>query len=105
MSSTAPNINTEAAMATIAAMRVQIDRLEALLVPPKVEQLDPLDPRNKSGRNLTDRGLEVCYRLFDQGKTIYAVKEAMQISYGAAKYRHETWEKAGGMNRPKGGLN
>jgi hypothetical protein len=82
-------------------MRVQIDRLEALLSPSPVEHLDPLDPRNKAGRNLTDRGLEVCYRLFDQGKTIYAVKEAMKISYGAAKYRQDTWTKAGGMDRPK----
>jgi hypothetical protein len=89
----------EAARSIIAATRAQLDRLEALFTASKEEELDPKDPRNKADRNLTERGVEVCYRLFDQGKTIYAVKEAMGMSYGAAKYRHETWLKAGAANR------
>ncbi|MCR5878810.1 hypothetical protein [Phenylobacterium sp. J367] len=101
MANTNLNVNAEAALSIIAAARAELDRLEALLAPPKGEHIDPKDPRNKDGRNLSARGVEVCYRLFDQGKTIYAVKEAMGISYGAAKYRHETWEKAGGASRTK----
>lgn len=99
---TAPAISPEAVLSIIAAARAELDRLEALFTPAEEgEVVDPRDPRNKTGRNLSERGVEVIYRLFDQGKTIYAAKEAMQISYSAAKYRHETWEKAGGHGREK----
>lgn len=108
-------LDPEAAMAAITALRFYLDRLEALVSPalaalpanpanPAVDLLDPLDPRNKSGWNLTDRGIEVCYRLFDQGKSIYEVKVAMNFSYVAAKYRYDAWCKAGGKDRPKGEL-
>jgi len=98
-------VNVQAALTLISGLRAQIDKLEALLVPSDVEVLDPKDPRNKTGVNLTDRGVEVCYRLFDQGKTVYGVKTAMDISYGAANYRRTTWEKAGGLKREKKSLN
>lgn len=98
-------VNPQTALALIFSLRAQLDKLEALFVPTDVEDLDPKDPRNKVGKNLTERGLEVCYRLFDQGKTVYGVKTAMDISYGAANYRRATWEKAGGLNREKKPLN
>lgn len=64
--------------------------------------IDPRDPMNKleSGR-LTDRGVEVCYRLFDAGKGRNAVGAEMDISFGAATHRFETWKKAGGLDRKK----
>lgn len=77
---------------------------------PKVESItfNPRDPRNKYEvgglEKLTDRGIEVCYRLFDRGLTRYAVAQAMGISFGAANYRHGAWQAAGGINRPKGTL-
>lgn len=47
-------------------------------------ELDPKSPLNKTGVNLTARGIEVCYRMYDAGKTRYAVSEALGMSYGAA---------------------
>jgi len=69
------------------------------------EEFDPKDPRNKhdvggTGK-LTPRGVEICYRLFDQGLTRYAVSQAMGISFGGATHRYDTWQKAGGINRQK----
>lgn len=66
---------------------------------------DPADPANKYEvgglEKLTDRGIEICYRLFDAGKTRYAVASLMNISFGAATHRMKAWEKAGGINRVK----
>jgi hypothetical protein len=90
--------------AFVQAARENLDRIEAVLRPASssVEpELDPKSPLNKSGVNLTARGIEVCYRLFDAGKTRYAVKEAMEISYGAATHRFHAWEKLGGKNRKR----
>ena len=71
---------------------------------PEVE-FDPKDPANKHEvgglMKLTDRGVEICYRLFDAGKTRYAVKELMDISFGAANHRYIAWQKLGGSNRTK----
>lgn len=85
-----------------------ITTLRALLSPEEQKQeteLDPKDPRNKYEigglMKLTERGIEICYRLFDAGKTRYAVKELMDISFGAADHRFKAWEKAGGVNREK----
>lgn len=81
--------------------------LRSLLSPgeTKEAQFDPKDPRNKYEigglMKLTERGVEICYRLFDAGKTRYAVKEMMDISFGAADHRFKAWEKAGGFNRQK----
>lgn len=54
----------------------------------------------ESGK-LTDRGVEVCYRLFDAGKSRNAVRAEMEISFGAATHRFEAWKKAGGLHRKK----
>jgi len=86
------------------ALRLNLDRIDAILGPVKsdeVAKLDPGNPRNKSGQFLTERGIEVCYRLFDMGKPRYAVKKVMGISYGAATHRFHAWEKLGGKNRKR----
>lgn len=65
---------------------------------------DPADPRNKDGVNLTARGVEVAYRMFDEGKNRYQVAKEMQISFGGATYRHAAWTKEGGINRRRAAL-
>ena len=66
---------------------------------------DPKDPVNKYEigglEKLTPRGVEICYRLFDQGMTRYGVAQAMAISFGAATHRYSAWQKAGGSGRTK----
>ena len=77
------------------------DRTKAAIDP--VANLDPKDPANKYDvgglQKLTPRGVEVCYRLFDAGKSRYAVAQLMDISFGAATHRYEAWLKAGGIVR------
>lgn len=85
-------------------VRSNLDRIEAMLQPTEAdeeEDLDPKSPLNKNGVNLSPRGIEVAYRMFDAGKTRYAVSEALGISYGAATHRYNAWEKAGGKERQK----
>lgn len=79
----------------------QLGRLRRLLQQ-QTSEVDTKDPRNKlPDGKLSARGVEICYRLFDSGKTRYAIKEAMEISFGAATHRLEAWQKAGGFNRQK----
>ncbi|WP_245291654.1 hypothetical protein [Methylosinus sp. R-45379] len=85
-----------------------LERLRLLLVPEEStdsSEFDPKDPANKYDvgglEKLTNRGVEICYRYFDAGKTRYAVSELMNISFGAANHRYKAWEKAGGVNRVK----
>lgn len=90
--------------ALVGATRANLDRIEAKLNPTEKNIQDDLDaksPLNKNGANLTPRGVEVCYRLYDQGKTRYAVAQAMDISYGAATHRYHAWQKLGGSNRER----
>lgn len=77
--------------------------LKALLAPEaEVPAFDPRDPANKyEDGKLTERGVEVCYRLFDAGKSRYAVGAEMQISFSAATHRFEAWKKEGGVARVK----
>lgn len=78
-----------------------LERLRGL-IRPQDSELDPKDPRNKTADGkFTPRGVEACYRLFDLGKTRYAVAEAMDISFGAATHRLDAWKKAGGRDRKK----
>jgi hypothetical protein len=60
----------------------------------------PSHPANttRSG-NLTKRGVEVCFGLFDLGKSPLAVANLMDISLKAIKERHRQWVKAGGKDR------
>jgi hypothetical protein len=64
------------------------------------QELHPAHPAN-IGRNglLTKRGVEICFRLFDHGKSPTAVAYLMYISVRAAKKRHRQWLKAGGRKR------
>jgi len=72
------------------------------LVAPETQKFDPRDPRNKRwDGKLTERGVETCYRLFDEGKTPYAVASAMQMAFGSAQNRYESWRKLGGLARKK----
>src|SRR4051812_37619744 len=95
---------TEIVLTLLQEARAILDRAEGLLRPAgkhREEDLDPKNPLNKTGVNLTARGVEVCYRLFDAGKTRYAVAQALDISYAAASNRMHTWEKLGGKNRKR----
>ena len=88
----------------IRAARENLDRIESIIDQGGIkneDDIDPGSPLNKSNQFLTKRGVEVCYRLFDMGKTRYAVAEAMKISYGAATHRFHAWEKLGGRNRDR----
>lgn len=49
--------------------------------------------------HLTKRGVEICYRLFDLGKSPMAVAYLMGISLRAADNRLKGWHKAGGADR------
>jgi hypothetical protein len=82
--------------------------LKSLLLPEAqtdAAEFDPKDPANKYEvgglKKLTPRGTEICYRLFDAGKTRYAVATLMDISFGAATHRLDAWKKVGGVNRIK----
>ena len=54
----------------------------------------PRDPKNKySNGRLTERGIRMCYRLYDLGKSPMAVALLMGTSLRAAKRRHAQWER------------
>jgi len=62
----------------------------------------PAHPLHKydDGR-LTQRGAEICYRLFDSGRSPMTVAHLMGISLQAARHRRKLWDAAGGKARPK----
>lgn len=62
---------------------------------------DGQDPRNKNGLNLTPRGAEILYRVFDDGGGYNRAAKMLGISQGAAKNRKGIWTKLGGLNRTK----
>jgi hypothetical protein len=63
--------------------------------------VDGHDPRNKNGQNLTPRGAEILYRVFDEGGGYNRAAKMLNISQGAAKNRKAAWTKLGGQNRTK----
>jgi hypothetical protein len=66
------------------------------------EEMYPAHPRNISDSgNLSKRGVEVCFRLFDLGKRPIVVAYLMYISAKAARKRHKQWLEAGGINRKR----
>ena len=84
------------------------NNLKSLLMPDAVADTAEFDPKDCSNKyevgglmKLTPRGVEICYRLFDAGKSRYAVATTMNISFGAANHRYEVWKKLGGVNRIK----
>jgi hypothetical protein len=70
------------------------------------DELHPRHPYNKhdSGK-LTSRGIEVCYRLFDIGKSSLAVAHIMQVSLATARRREKMWRQEGGKKRPQKDVN
>jgi hypothetical protein len=94
-------LDQPAIISLVNSIQEQLERLRRLLQQ-QTSEFDTRDPRNKlPDGKLSARGVEICYRLFDSGKTRYAIKEAMEISFGAATHRLEAWQKAGGVNRQK----
>ena len=92
-------IDVRAVLALIGSIQSDLDRLRGLLQP-RMPETDARDPRNKThDGKLTARGIELCYRLFEAGKTPYAVGSALGISFGAAKHRQGAWQRVGGVNR------
>jgi len=64
------------------------------------EELWPYHPANERGNGtLNARGVEICYRLFDAGKSPLAVAFLMHISEKAINGHHKVWLKLGGKNR------
>jgi hypothetical protein len=63
--------------------------------------VDGHDPRNKNGLNLTPRGVEILYRVFDEGGGYNRAAKMLNITQGAAKNRKAMWRKLGGPNRSK----
>ena len=59
--------------------------------------------RTRSGA-LSRRDVEICYRLFDSGKSPLAVAYLMRVSYRAALKRRHLWDKEGGPNRTRAEL-
>jgi hypothetical protein len=67
---------------------------------------DPSWPENRYDRGrLTPRGAEICYRLFDAGKSPIAVAHLMGISLAASRRRQRMWSDAGGAARTARDLN
>lgn len=59
------------------------------------------DERNKDGVNLTPRGVEILYRLFDDGAGYNRASKALGITQTAARNRKELWQDLGGLQRQK----
>ncbi|RCW87602.1 hypothetical protein [Phyllobacterium bourgognense] len=86
--------------------QANLDRLREIFAAEiETGDLDPMSPKNKDGKFLTERGIEVCFRLFDRGENPYGVAKLMGISYTAAANRHTSWEKIGGKHRKQQPLN
>lgn len=66
---------------------------------PTVEQCR--DDRNKDGANLTERGVEILYRLFDDDAGYNRASKALGITQTAARNRKGLWVKKGGLNRTR----
>lgn len=65
-------------------------------------ELYPSDPAHfKDNGTLSDRGIEVCYRLFDAGRAPLAVAYMMHVSKRTTLARYKEWLKLGSTNRPK----
>lgn len=93
--------------AAYAALRAELDLRGTELV----GDLSPRFPPNHypdryygddliaSCKRLTKRGAEICYRLYDLGKSPLAVAYLMGMSLAAANRRKQSWLKAGGITR------
>jgi hypothetical protein len=88
------SLDVQAIKIAVENLQAELDRLRKLMENSAEEpQLpDPRDPRNKIGKNLTERGVDALVRHFEAGKTRYAVSELFGISFGAADYRYTRWK-------------
>lgn len=88
---------------TIDTLKAQlVDDAAALPKNDKVPTLEQCqDPTNKEGANLTRRGVEILYRLFDDGAGYNRASKALGITQTAARNRKGLWEKKGGLNRER----
>jgi hypothetical protein len=65
-----------------------------------VGDFHPRWPENRYHRGrLTPRVVEVCYRLFDMGKSAMAVAHIMELSLSSARARERQWRTLGGETR------
>lgn len=62
---------------------------------------DPYRPRNHFEDQRLKHGVEICYRLFDLGKSEMAVAHLMRLSLLAVKKRKKMWVKLSGKSRKK----
>jgi hypothetical protein len=86
----------------IALRKLRTERLQKDTELGPLESLNPDDPAHRRDNGtLSDRGIEVCYRLFDAGKTPLAVAYVMHVAKRTIMVRHKEWTKLGGANRPK----
>ena len=83
----------------IARLKLSAAQSETLFRAPAL--VDGHDPRNKNGLNLTERGVEILYRVFDEGGGYNRAAKMLSITQAAAKNRKSLWVKAGGLNRTK----
>ncbi len=90
------NRTTDALIAIIGG--AELDLATGIKIP-TLEQAR--DPRNKEGVNLTARGVEILYRLFDDKAGYNRASKALGITQTAARNRKGAWEKQGGFNRKR----
>lgn len=67
---------------------------------PTLEQCQDM-AKNKNGDNLTERGLEILFRLFDDGAGYNRASKSLNITQTAARNRKGQWVKLGGLNRER----
>ena len=70
-------------------------------VPREPSLAEARDPTNKSGVNLTPRGIEIIYRYYDNDASMRKASKMMGISQQAAKWRFEKWKIEGGLKRKR----
>jgi hypothetical protein len=101
--------NIRAALERVATALASLSAQLLPEAPKPPENFDSKDPAAKFEigglQKFTPRGVEICYHLFDAGKSRHAVAVLMNISFGAATHRYRAWVKAGGANRVKAPLN
>jgi hypothetical protein len=99
----------ESLSAHLTGLTIAVNNLKTMLNPDdpgeRSDAFDPGDAANKGADGkLTDRGIEICYRLFDRGENRNQVATLMEISFTAATHRYHAWQKLGGPQREKQAL-
>jgi hypothetical protein len=106
------NNDTALILAQVNMIAQELETLRRMLQEDPSMETDEID-WNLEGRKLgnkysdgklTTRGEEVCYRMFDEGRSAYFVCHALRISFGAAKYRERMWMNVGGKERVRRSL-